>query len=550
MTPPPDKTPDSCPDRPVLDRRATLALLAAGTLSPQALAQSPPKPTPTPGAALPLDVVTVLYRPDSPTACNRLDPAVRTATRTLEADLLKRGLRVVQPSPDTYAAMDAGPGVIVTFAPDAGLSLVFSANKSLRPTPGVEAGTAEVMLEARVFVGRAILAAESARGQAYTRLDAGVREYGERRASEVAAGKAATQLAGLLNSQLKSLSPERLQSLVGYDASSIGLATAVEVPTTPAPPPPSVAPTPVTPPTPAPQTSPAPAAPAPAPNPPVSPPAVEPPPLPTGGRRFALLVGVSDYRPMREAHGIKISDLSDLPGVRQDMVNMRRALEGAGFGDRITTLFNQDASSLGLRHLLKQYATALKPDDIFVMFMSAHGGARNEGVSGYGMPILSDYLPKVPQDALDFWELQSLTLNLPCQRVVWLIDTCHSGGAAQNLVTVDVGRQGVRASTGITGPEALTVSRTMGKADRHFALITASRPDEVSWETNGQGVFTRNLTQALSQSGNRATLEEVFKQIHPRVIAESLDICKRTRCTAPQQTPVMAFTGRGNELRL
>lgn len=61
---------------------------------------------------------------------------------------------------------------------------------------------------------------------------------------------------------------------------------------------------------------------------------------------------------------------------------------------------------------------------------------------------------------------------------------------------------------------------------------------------------TRRGDSALSQSGNRATLEEVFKQIHPRVIAESLDICRRTRCTAPQQTPVMAFTGRGNELRL
>jgi Caspase domain len=540
-------------DQPALDRRATLALLAATALSPQVLAQSPPKATltPTPGTALPLDVVTVLYRPDSPTACTRLDPAVRTATRMLEADLLKRGLRVVQPSPDTYAAMDAGPGVIVTFAPDAGLSLVFSANKSLRPTPGVEAGTAEVMLEARVFVGRAILAAESARGQAYTRLEAGVREYGERRASEIAAGKAATQLAGLLNSQLKSLSPERLQSLVGYDASSIGMATAVEVPATPAPPPTSVAPTPV--PGPAPSPAPAPAAsppPAASPATPGSPPATVLPPLPVGGRRFALVVGVSDYGPIRQAHGIPPDNLKNLPGVMADVRNIQQTLEGAGYAGNITPLVNQQASSLNVRHLLKQYATQLRPEDTFVLFMSAHGSGRNEGVSGYGMPILGDYNPRQQQAALDFWELQSLTLNLPCQRVIWLIDTCHSGGAAQNLVTVDIGRQGVRASTGITGPEALTVSRTMGKADRHFALITASRPDEVSWETNGQGVFTRNLTQALSQSDNRATLEEVFKQIHPRVIAESLDICRRTQCPAPQQTPVMAFTGRGNELRL
>ena len=46
----------------------------------------------------------------------------------------------------------------------------------VRPQPGQEAGTAEVRLQMRVFVGRHTLVAHEGRGQMFTRLEPGVRE--------------------------------------------------------------------------------------------------------------------------------------------------------------------------------------------------------------------------------------------------------------------------------------------------------------------------------------------------------------------------------------
>ena len=121
-------------DPSAIDRRSALALLGASALS---------LPAAPAAAAIRTDVLTVLYRPATATAPSRLDPAVQAAMLALEEEFLQRGFRVLQPKPEVYALMDRGPGVVVTFADDAGFSAVFSAYRNLRPQPGQEAGIAE-----------------------------------------------------------------------------------------------------------------------------------------------------------------------------------------------------------------------------------------------------------------------------------------------------------------------------------------------------------------------------------------------------------------------
>ncbi len=204
----------------LLGRREAMSLLAA-----------PPLALLLPGvpaaAAVPTDRITVLYRRETREAPNRLAPVVQHATLALEREFRQRGFRVVQPAAEVYEMLERGPEVIVTFAADAGFSLLFSAYADIRPAPGQDAGTAEVRLAMRIFVGRHLLFADEGRGQVFTKLEPATREFAERRGLEVAAARAAADVATKAATELKALTAERIDELVGPRPSSATTAQVV-----------------------------------------------------------------------------------------------------------------------------------------------------------------------------------------------------------------------------------------------------------------------------------------------------------------------------------
>src|SRR5258708_27803279 len=107
--------------------------------------------------------LVMLYRKETDSSPNRLDPTVQATTLALEHEFLNRQYQINQPTAEAYRAMDQGPGVIVTFAPDAGMSMVYSVYASMRPEPGTDIAIAEGRIEAPVFVGSTFLPAHQAR---------------------------------------------------------------------------------------------------------------------------------------------------------------------------------------------------------------------------------------------------------------------------------------------------------------------------------------------------------------------------------------------------
>lgn len=509
-------------------------------------------------AAVSTDRITVLYQRESDRAATRLDPVVQAVTLALEDEMLRQGFRVVQPDATAYAVMDRGPEVIVTFAPDAGFSFVFSLYRDLRPAPA--GAIAEVRLQARVFVGRVILAAEDGRGQMFTRQDTGTREFGERRAMELAAKRAAAEIVEKTARRLKDLSPARINEMVALGTTgNVASSQTVLPPAPPAapaapatPPPASAAPAPV----PAAPPVAAPAQPAPTPAAPPRPPAAPAPatgPLPAPANRWAVVAGVSDYGPTRQRRGItKESDLSNLPGVRKDVEQVTQALLELGFPPKqVASLLNEEASGGALRLLLKKLARLVGTDDLVVLFLSAHGAPKEASVSGYGRPVLADDGGASDPNTLDFWELQSLTRNLPARNVLWIIDTCFSGNAARNVVTAQISASGVTAIQGQVGPDASAVARNADQG-QNFAVITASASDEVSLDTEAGGLFTYHFLKGLRSTRGSASVEQVIKQhVMGPVLDQSRQNCRRRgpECRFPQQTPQLAFTGRGNQIR-
>jgi hypothetical protein len=519
-----------------IGRREALALLAAAPLLPAV-------------AAVPTDRITVLYKRETASAPGRLDPAVQAAILALENEFLQRRYRVLQPAADVYEVIDQGPSVIVTFAEDAGFSLVFSAHRETRPAPGQEAVVAEVRLAARVMVGRHVLVSDEGRGQMFARTET-AREAAERRGLELAARRAAADLAEKAVTRLAMLSAAEIDALVGSRPSTV--TTMVVMPTpAPAPTPVAAPPAPVAP-SPAPvAAAPAPVAPAPA----APAPAAAPVPVASAGsplgppaRTWAVVVGMSDYSSVRAAG---VSGIKDLPGVARDVRFVVESLGKLGFArERTALLMDANATGAALRGVMKELAAKARGDDAVLLFISAHGANKDFSASGYGMPILADYRPDDP-GALDFWELQSLAKNLP-GRVIWISDTCHSGGAAANVASVVVSSRGVLAAGEVRGPDAATVARGAGPG-QDFAILTASSPNEISWETAEGGLFTTRLFRALIGTNGKVPFAKLFADgVQREVIDTSKEICKRQNACArhPQQTPIMAYGGNGNQIRL
>lgn len=512
-----------------LHRRSLLTALGAAAVLPFAL-------HPLAAVAQAMQPITVLYRRESPQAPTRLDPAVQAATLALENEFLQRGFRVLQPTAEVYQMLEQGAGVVLTFAEDAGFSLVYSAYTDVRPVPGQEAGIGEVRLAARVFVGRNILVADEGRGQMFTRLEPAVREFGMRRALELAARRAAADLAEKSASALRAVTPERLGQLApgrppqATTATVVGvLPPAAPAAPSPAPSPPAVAPPPVPPSLPA-------------------QPAQAPAPLPAPRNRFALVVGMSDYGAVRRGG---ISGIGDLPGVKNDVAFVNSTLRGLGFAnERIRTFTNEQCTGAAVRGVLKDIAGQSRDEDLVLIYFAAHGIDKEASTSGYGMPVLADFRPNDP-GTLDFWELQSLAKNLR-GRVLWINDTCHSGGAATNVTSVVVGAGGVSAARNVRGPDVRVVAGGAAPG-QDFAVLTACSPSEISWEdaSTGGGLFTTALFRQIGQTRGQVPLAKLFAEnVQGSVIAKSREICARQKCEHPQQTPTMAVNGLGHLIRL
>jgi hypothetical protein len=460
--------------------------------------------------AVPLDKISVLYRRNSPDELARSEPAVQAALRRLEGLLSRSGYQVMSPTAEMLALMEQGPSFALTFAPDAGLTLVVSAQPGRHDSALHHGQTALFALQGQVLVGRRVLSSEDVMGDQYAQTDDGspLPPPVQRRALEHAAIKAADALGAKTLANLKALSPEKLQA---------ELASQFQ----PLPPPTAVA--------------------GQGPVPPGT-------PLAPARNRWALIVAVADYARVKPAPQ---GPWGNLNGPRLDAAQVQRTLKGLGYPDQnVTVLLDQHATSRSVREALKRLVAQVGPDDNVVLFFSCHGCDKHFSPSGYGMPVLSDFSPG-DSNNIDFWELQSAVGNLR-GRVVWINDTCHSGGAAQRGASVVVSSKGLSVVREVRGPDPELMAQRLGSA-ADVLIATSSSANEVSWETSTGGVFTQLLLDAVRRTSGRVPLSRLFKdEVHARVVEQSRRICQQLGvCAAhPQQTPRLAFGGRGDQLML
>jgi hypothetical protein len=236
------------------------------------------------------------------------------------------------------------------------------------------------------------------------------------------------------------------------------------------------------------------------------------------GRKFALVVGVSRYK----FHDGWVKDLTyadaDARSVRDFLLEPR----GGGFqpGD-VSYLENEQATLAGVREELARLSGRAGTQDLVFIFIAAHGGPDRYALQDLYFLLNDTKLADMPGTALPMKELRdALDMRVRAERVVVLIDTCHSAGLSGE------------PATGARGDDNNLINLYATKlfAEKGRAVIAGSDVNEPSWENRrwggGHGVFTWALLEGLRgeadvNADQLITAGELFSYVSDRVRFET-----------------------------
>jgi uncharacterized caspase-like protein len=241
------------------------------------------------------------------------------------------------------------------------------------------------------------------------------------------------------------------------------------------------------------------------------------------GRKFALVVGVSDYR----FQDVGLTSLDYPDDDARSFAEFLRSPEGGNFGAaNVTELLNGDASSISVRAALDGIAKRAGPNDLVVIYISGHGAPDPFNPKNLYFLFHDTKVVAMDKTAYPMAELQLyLETRLAAKRVIVFIDTCHSAGVNQRSGKFVATRQLTREDENNISNMYLS-KRLFNEKGR--AIITSSDVNELSQESAkwGHGLFTWALLDGLkgkadSNNDGYVTAGEIFRHTRSVVQRES-----------------------------
>ncbi len=226
--------------------------------------------------------------------------------------------------------------------------------------------------------------------------------------------------------------------------------------------------------------------------------------------KWALVVGIADFQDKEHVNPLHYT-VDDAKAFADYLTDPNA---GRFAKDHVLTLYNNQASLIGIRTAIGQLRAKVQPDDLLVVYMASHGSPRESDPNGVSYIITYDTKLGSAADlyatSLQMIDLARLLRNdIKAQRVALVLDTCFSGDAAQS--------RGVSAYS--SGPNVAALKPFSAALDTFAAggprvVLAASRADQLSWETAAlrHGYFTYFLLQALEQNGGQVPIEKAFDQ--------------------------------------
>lgn len=254
-------------------------------------------------------------------------------------------------------------------------------------------------------------------------------------------------------------------------------------------------------------------------------------------RRFAMVLGVGDFsqrgvRPLEYAAG----DARTFHAFLTDPSGGRFSAHDAEL------LVNEGATSRNVLAWLDRVEAQAQPDDLVVFYASTHGSSPDsEGLMAvitYDTVIDRPTASQLRKTSVPGSRLARFVQNLKAQRLVIVLDTCYSSAAFGDVPgyasrsalwpsTQDevygVRREAVVRMTGGKNlvrddeAQAAPASAPGSKDGWGRVLITASGPDEKSWESRHlkASFFTHYFVRGLRATGNIRDAFAYSRQVVP-----------------------------------
>ena len=205
---------------------------------------------------------------------------------------------------------------------------------------------------------------------------------------------------------------------------------------------------------------------------------------------YAVVIGVANYRnvypPLPEA---VLNDARDIAAVLTSKAY-------CGYESRdVHLLLDGDATLARIRTALDSVANTSGPGDTVVIFFSGHGSLVGEPADPESALLPVEWNGRTPETtSLSETEFSSVLRRITAQRLLVLIDACHSGGAGSFKGT----GTGESPALGYNEKSLGRLAQGTGRV-----LIASSRADETSLVLPNapNSVFTSKLLGALRGQG-------------------------------------------------
>ncbi len=241
--------------------------------------------------------------------------------------------------------------------------------------------------------------------------------------------------------------------------------------------------------------------------------------------KWAVIVGISHFK--EPGHDLKYA-AKDAKDFKDFLVKEKNFAP-----DHVQLLTDQAATRANILSLLgnKWLPRVAEPDDLVVIYFSGHGSPSSLDVGGVNYLIAYDTdIDDLYSTGIAMQDLSRIIKErVHCNRVMLLLDACHSGVAAPS-------------SKGLARNANVNVDAIVQGTGQ--LVLSSSSPDQRSWEsTRYEGsVFTRHLIQGLRKQGQLTKLGDAFGYLKDEVQREVL------RDRGELQNPVMKSKWQGEDL--
>ncbi len=261
-----------------------------------------------------------------------------------------------------------------------------------------------------------------------------------------------------------------------------------------------------------------------------------------------MVIGVSGYK-------FEDAGLASLKYADNDAKSVAEFLtspEGGNFspGD-IKLLVNQDAKLSAIRSALKETANRAGRNDLVVIFIAGHGAPDPYSTGRLYFLLHDTKVVDMEHTAFPMDELRRyLDSQLLAERVLVLIDTCHSAGVNQKTGSPVAGRELVQEGGENNLSNFYATKQLFRKKGR--AVITSSDVNEFSRESSqwgDHGVFTWALLEGLKgkadlNGDHMITTGEIFQFTRASVQKETGFKQNPLAMTGSSTNQVIAFVAK------